>query len=387
MDGLAARGFTVGSAPAEFGCGAIDRLPAILAALGGRRVLLVTDSGVAAAGLADRVGDLLAGAGVSVHVFDAVQPNPSTATLDAGALEARVFEPDVVLALGGGSVIDSAKGIALMAVNPGPARDFDYRNEPDRPGVPLVAIPTTAGTGAETNGFGVIDDHATGRKFYVGHESVVPRATILDPELTCGLPPMPTAGTGIDVLTHALESLSSRRRNPYAEGIDLQVAAMVVRYLPRAVADGNDLEARSNLLLAAHIVGLAFATTGLGMAHGLAHALGARVGAPHGMALAVLLPEVLTFNLPVCRSVYARAAFALGVGRTDRGDELNAAACIDAVRTLVSTLGLPASLRALGLTEHSIPQIVQDALDDEVMANTPRLPTADELRSLLHRCL
>jgi alcohol dehydrogenase class IV len=105
------------------------------------------------------------------------------------------------------------------------------------------------------------------------------------------------------------------------------------------------------------------------------------------MALAVLLPEVLTFNLPVCRSVYARAAFALGVGRTDRGDELNAAACIDAVRTLVSTLGLPASLRALGLTEHSIPQIVQDALDDEVMANTPRLPTADELRSLLHRCL
>src|SRR5947209_9596797 len=134
--------------------------------------------------------------------------------------------------------------------------------------MPIVAVPTTAGTGAETNGFGVIDDHVTGRKFYVGHSSTLPRAVILDPDLTLGLPPPQTAASGMDVLTHALESLSSLRNNPYSEAINMQVVGMVFRYLPRATANGGDLEARSQLLLAAHMAGVAFSTTGLGMAHG-----------------------------------------------------------------------------------------------------------------------
>lgn len=383
MHMLATQRFAVGSAPAQFGCGSIDRLPSVLASLGHNRALLVTDSGVAAAGIGERIERLLREAGVVTRVFDGINPNPSTETLDAGAQPARAFAPQVVVALGGGSVLDTAKGIALMVTNDGPARDFDYRNEPACPGVPIVAIPTTAGTGAETNGFGVIDNHETGKKFYVGHESVIPRAVILDPELTRGLPPRQTAATGMDVLTHALESLSSRRSNPYADGINLQVATMVFRYLPRATADGDDLEARSQLLLAAHIVGLAFATTGLGMGHGMAHALSARIGAPHGVALAALLNRVLAFNLPVRSETYARVALSLGVGHGGQDEHTNALAAVAAVGELARAVGMPGSLRELGLEERLVPLIVEDALADEVMANTPRRPTADELRAVL----
>jgi alcohol dehydrogenase len=384
---LATQRFALGSAPTQFGCGSIDRLPSALASLGQNRAFLVTDAGVAGAGIAERIEWLLHEVGVATCLFDGVNPNPSTDNLDAGAQAAREFAPGVVVAFGGGSVLDTAKGIALMATNDGPARDFDYRNEPACPGLPIVAIPTTAGTGAETNGFGVIDNHETGRKFYVGHESVIPKAVILDPELTRGLPPRQTAATGMDVLTHALESLSSMQRNPYADGINLQVVTMVFRYLPRAVADGEDVEARSQLLLAAHIVGLAFATTGLGMGHGMAHALSARIGAPHGVALAVLLDRVLAFNLPVRREVYARVALALGVGRTEWDEQTNAAAAVVAVRELAREVGMPGSLGALGLEEQQIPQIVEDALSDEVMANTPRTPTRDEMQAVLQAAL
>ena len=380
---LSTQSFTLGSAPAHFGCGAIDRLPSVLASLGQNRALLVTDAGVAAAGIGTRIEDILRAAGVTTALFDGINPNPSTGNLDAGALVARNFAPGVVVAFGGGSVLDTAKGIALMAVNDGPAGEFDYRNEPACPGLPIVAIPTTAGTGAETNGFGVIDNHATGRKFYVGHASVLPKAVVLDPELTVGLPAQQTAATGMDVLTHALESLSSVRANPYADGINLQVIGMVFRYLPRATANGNDLEARAQLLLAAHIAGLAFATTGLGMAHALAHALSAREGAPHGIALSVLLHRVLWFNLDVCSEAYARAALALDVGDARADVRANAEALVDTVRAFAREVGMPGSMHDLGIEDRSVPQIVDDALADEVLANTPRPPSAEQLREVL----
>ncbi|GAC1523481.1 MAG: hypothetical protein NVS2B16_31740 [Chloroflexota bacterium] len=274
-----------------------------------------------------------------------------------------------------------------MATNDGAARDFDYRNEPAQPGAPVIAIPTTAGTGAETNGFGVIDDPDVGRKIYVGHQSVAPKTVILDPDLTTGLPPRHTAATGMDVLTHALESLSSRRGNPYADGINLQVVAMVSHFLPRAVANGHDREARAQMLLAAHMAGLAFATTGLGLAHALAHALSARCGAAHGVVLAVLLPHVLTFNLPVRGDTYARVAGPLEASSTDDSTEARARATIDAVRDLSLNLGMPRSLSDLGCSANLIPALVEDALADEVMLNTPRVPNGDELRAVLEAAL
>jgi alcohol dehydrogenase class IV len=379
---LSTQTLTLNGGRTRFGRGSIEELPAAIRELGHRRALLVTDGGVVRAGIASRVETILRDDGIEVVTFDGVAPNPSTVTLDDGAGVAREFGAGAVIALGGGSVIDTAKGLALMATNAGAASDFDYRNAQEHAGAPIVAVPTTAGTGAETNGFGVIDHHATGRKFYIGHDTVTPRTVILDPDLTVGLPPGPTAASGMDVVTHAIESLSARQTNPYADGLNLQVVATASQYLPRAVADGSDIEARAQMLLAAHMTALAFATTGLGMGHALAHALSARCGVAHGMVLSILLPHVVAFNLPVREEVYRRLAAALDRSRAD-----DAASCIDAVRTLGARAGMPRALGDIGVEPAIFPQVVEDALADEVMLNTPRRPEPDELRALLNQAL
>ncbi len=232
----------LGTTPAaHFGAGAVAKLPAVVTAAGGGSVLLVTDAALAATTVAGAVTGLLAAAGLPVTVFSGVHPNPTTGDLAAGAALAAGLLADrpVVVAVGGGSPIDAAKGIALAAVNPQRGRELDYRSDFAAPALPLVAVPTTAGTGAETNAFGVVTDEAARRKFYVGHASTMPVAAILDPDLTIGLPPGATAATGMDALTHALESYLSVRANPWSAGLALQVIGMVGEFLPRAVADGD----------------------------------------------------------------------------------------------------------------------------------------------------
>jgi alcohol dehydrogenase len=288
-----------------------------------------------------------------------------------------------LVAVGGGSSIDAAKGIAIAAVNPQRGRDLDYRREFAVPGLPIVAVPTTAGTGAETNGVGVVTDPATHRKFYLGHASTMPAAAILDPALTVGLPRAVTAATGMDALTHALESYLSLRPNPWSDGIALQAIRMIAANLPRACDDGTDLEARSQMLLAAHMAGVAFGHTGLGLCHAIGHSLGGRWNIAHGVALSMLLPDVLRFNLPVRTARLADIAFALGVGDTRSGQDRNAAAAIEAVAGLTDRVGLTAGLADSGITEADFAQIAADALDDEVLANTPRPPTRADIISIL----
>ncbi len=376
---------------AHFGTGAVTRLPGVVRGLGGDAVVLVTDAALAGTPVVARVTAVLDAAGTGVTVFDGVHPNPTTGDLAAGAKAvaagrtARHPEPSrvVLVAVGGGSPIDAAKGIAIAAVNPQRGRDLDYRGEFASPALPVVAIPTTAGTGAETNAFGVVTDPETRRKFYVGHASTRPAAAILDPELTIGLPPPATAATGMDALTHALESYLSIRANPWAGGIALQVMRMIAVYLPRAYADGQDLEARSQMLLAAHMAGIAMATTGLGVCHAIGHSLGGRFDVAHGVALTVLLPHVLRFNADVCRDRLADVAFALGVGDTGRASGPNADAAIDAIAGLADRLGMAQRLADLGITGTHFDQIAADALDDEVLANTPRPPAVADIHAIL----
>jgi alcohol dehydrogenase len=222
------------------------------------------------------VAAVLGQAGVEHGLFGAVEPNPGTSVVARGgdALRAFGLAGTVVVPIGGGSSMDTAKALSLYAVNAVPAAELGYDNPALLAGLPLIAVPTTAGTGAETNSFGVITDEAAGRKSYVGHPSVLPRACILDPELTLRLPPAATAATGLDAMTHSLESLLSRNPNPFAEALALQVIRTVAGFLPRAVADGSDLEARSQLLFASHLAGIGQASgTGVGLVHALGHAL------------------------------------------------------------------------------------------------------------------
>lgn len=367
----------------EFGAGAVARVGTAVTALGGQRAFLVTDRGLPATGIVDRVAGLLRGAGLVCEVFDGVEPNPSTDTVDAAAGRARAFGDAVVVAVGGGSALDAAKAIALLATNEGSARSHPF-TAPARPGLPVVAVPTTAGTGAETNGFGVIEDRAARRKVYVGHPSVQPVLSVLDPELTVGLPPVVTASTGMDALTHGIESLASLRSTVMSAAYATEAVTLVSGHLARAVADGTDLEARSALLLGAHLAGLALSISGLGLVHGLAHAVTAHTGAPHGLALTAVLDDVMTCSLDVAEPAYRRVAGAMGLDATDPAAARSA---IDAVRALADAVGARHPLADLGLRPDQVAPVAAGALADAVSANHPRTFQQAEVEAIVARNL
>ena len=376
----------IGTTPAaHFGAGSIARLPELIAAAGGQSALVVTDGALAATGVIAAVTERLTAAGLPATVFSGVHPNPTTSDVAAGAVAAGdlLAARPVVVAVGGGSPIDAAKGIALAAVNPQRGRELDYRSDFAKAALPLVAVPTTAGTGAETNAFGVVTDEDSRRKFYVGHATTMPAGAILDPELTLGLPPRATAATGMDALTHAVESYLSVRANPWSAGIALQVVRMVSEYLPRAYADGTDREARGQMLLAAHLAGVAMASTGLGACHAIGHALGGRFNVAHGVALTVVLPEVLSFSLPASVSRLAELSFSRGAGATAAAAEENAAAAVAAVASLAEAVGMKYRLADLGVGTADFELIAADALADEVLANAPLKPAAADITRIL----
>ncbi|MEV6639313.1 iron-containing alcohol dehydrogenase [Amycolatopsis sp. NPDC051371] len=363
----------------EYGPGVVAELPRFIDSLGHTRVFVVTDRGLRATGIVGRVEKILAAAGIEHAVHEDVGPNPSTAELDRGAARLREFGVAVVLALGGGSALDAAKSISLLAGNPGAAAaDADRLWDADD-GLPLIAVPTTAGTGAETNGFGVTEDRCARRKVYIGHSSVKPRIAVLDPELTLGLPARVTAATGLDALVHGIESLASRGSTPLSAAYATQAVSLVGRWLPVAYRDGGDLEARSGLMLGAHLAGHALTLSGLGLVHGIGHALTAHTGTSHGVALAAVLEEVLVFSAPAAASAYEATARALHLPPTS--DRPGAA--IAAVREIAGTIEIRRPLRELGVTRGDIPVIAAAAVADAVTRNAPRLPSEAQVAELL----
>ena len=373
----------------RFGSGAIDDVATIVRGIGGgpdARAFIVSDPGVVASGVIATVAGILAEDGMETAVFGGVEPNPGLSVIERGGAELRAFGLDdvIIVAVGGGSSIDTAKVLSLYATNDVGVLDLGYENEDLAPGRPLVAVPTTAGTGAETNIYGVITDETTGRKTYIGHRSVMPRACILDPELTLGLPAAVTAATGIDAMTHSIESLLSRHPNPFAEAIALGVIRTVGEWLPRAVANGADREARSQLLMASHLAGLGQASgTGVGLVHALGHAIGARGRLPHGTALAAVLPEVLAFDIDVRTRELALIGIALGVAAPSDRPSTAASATVAGVLALLRSVDQRRTLRELGIEGTLLPVIVRDALDDPAINNTPRLPTEAEALAIL----
>ncbi len=407
----------------EFAPGALGALPSILAGLGADRVFVVTDAGLRAVGILDRVLDLLkapaprtAPVGLRTAVFDAVRANPTTQDLDGAADAVRALAPSagsstgrcVVLAVGGGSVLDAAKGIALLATNACRAVDLHCRDLPPVPGLAVVAVPTTAGTGAETNGFGVVEHtdpvSAVTTKVYIGHDSVRPQVAVLDPELTVGLPPAVTAATGIDALVHGVESLASRGATAHSAQFAREAVGLVARWLPVAVADGTDLRARSQLLLGAHCAGQALTLSGLGLVHGIGHSLTNHFHTPHGVALAAVLPEVMTFYLAADqdpdggvdgraddgrvddgRGAATRAAYAVVAEAMAAGSHPTAA--VEAVTELAVSVGVRKPLRELGLTGQAVPSVARGAVEDVVSANGPRAALYRDVQQLLEAAL
>jgi alcohol dehydrogenase class IV len=369
-----------------FGAGEVARLPELVAAAGGSRVFLVTDPGVLAAGIADRA---IGASNLPATMFSDVEPNPSGSTVEAGAAALRAYGLDdtVIVAVGGGSAMDAAKAIDLCAANDRPIWELEYDGPDLAPGRPIVAIPTTAGTGSEAHPFAVITHDEIGRKDYIGHPSLLPAATILDPELTLGLPPAVTAATGVDALTHSLESLLSRNGNPFAESTALGVIRTVHEWLPRAVADGSDLEARSQMLVASHLAGVGQASgTGVGLVHALGHALGTRGRLAHGTALAVVLPEVLAFyasEAGLRDRELALVGVAIRAASATEPAGSAAGAAIGELRRFLAGLDQRPTLGTLGFDDDGLDVVAQDAIDDAAIRNSPRLPTLAQARRIL----
>ena len=368
---------TPGSVNIRFGAGSVSQLPEAVAALNKRKVFIITDPGVANAGVLSKVEKILGSAGIAHGSFTEIKPNPTTTLIDTAAKAAVAFGADCLVALGGGSSLDSSKGVALVAANPTfSSAQFNYSITPEHPAIPIIAIPTTSGTGSETNNWGVIDDPVRQCKFYVGDASTTPACAILDPELTLGLPPRPTAGTGIDALTHAIESLTSKGRTPVSAAYAHEAIKLISKSLPTAVKEGSNVEARGDMLLGAHLAGLALTLSGLGLVHGIAHSVSAHVGAAHGEALAAVLAEVMEYNSQAVAPIYATVANDMGVAADSKS-------AIDAVRSLADDINIRQHLSAFGVTSEMVSDIADTTLADSVTGNNPIAPSKDDVTSII----
>ena len=381
------------------GAGSLAGLPQLLRAHGGR-AFVVSDPGVRAAGVLDTVTDVLTSENVEWTAFVDVDPNPTDANVAAGVAALREFGLDgvVMLLVGGGSAMDCGKYIAMAA--PSGIDDLSLAFSPDldasdkidfstlapaaqvsAPCVPTIAVPTTSGTASETNGGGLITRSEDHRKLTFSHADVKPRAIVLDPTLTVGLPAGATAACGMDVLTHSIEAFTSTAANPYADGVALHAIRLTGEWLPRAVAEGSDLEARSAMQIASHLAGRAFSSGPLlGLVHATGHPVSGTYGVAHGQTLATMLPHVMRFNLDVVTERYADVGLALGMAR-------DAHAAIEAVEKLSSAVGTDRRLSDLGAAPADIEGLTTDALRDMIILNTPRYPNRDEVRGLYERAM
>jgi alcohol dehydrogenase len=368
----------------RFGAGRIDELADACAAAGITRPLFVTDPGVAPLPIAERALGVLAAAGLKAAVFSDVRPNPTDANVAAGLAALREGGHDGVVAFGGGSALDCGKVVAFMRGQRRPMWDFedvgDWWTRADPSGIaPVVAVPTTAGTGSEVGRAGVITNLETHTKKVIFHPGMMPAQVILDPELTVGLPPALTAGTGMDAFAHCLEAYASPGYHPMADGIAVEGLRLCKEYLPRACRDGADLEARGNMLAAAAMGATAF-QKGLGAVHALSHPVGALYGTHHGLTNAVFLPYVLDFNRAALGGKIDRLAAWLGIEGGFPG-------FLDFVLRFRRDLGIPHTLDAIGVDDARFEAMAEMAVVDPTAGGNPRKLTAADALDLYRRAL
>ncbi len=356
--------------------GASHKLNDQVQALGLTSVLIVTDKNLAASGVLDPILDSLRAANLKVEVYDGVEPNPTDHNVEAGARKLRELGEAGVIPIGGGSSMDCGKAIALLAAN-GTSVEELQTSSPKDATAPVIAVPTTAGTGSETNSACVITNSRLGRKTYVMHPSITPAFSVLDADITVGLPTYPTATCGFDVLTHAVEALVSANASAYSDAIALDAIAKVAGNLREVVNDGSNIEARSEMLLGSAMAAIAFNVAGLGSVHGTGHAISARLNAAHGQTLATMLPHVMDYNMPEREEKYIQVARILAPSGQASGT-----GAIDAVMQLRSDIGIDRSITDLGATDDLLSVLVEDAVADPVNFSNPRPVDAKAIEAL-----
>ncbi|WP_199554562.1 iron-containing alcohol dehydrogenase [Sandaracinobacteroides hominis] len=372
----------------RIGGGASRQLPELLATLGLSRPFLVSDAFLEQSGMLEPILSGLAAAGIAARVFTGTVPDPTSASIDAGLEALRGGEHDCVVGFGGGSPLDSAKAIAMLAVHGGGMADYKVPHVQDAPGLPIIAIPTTAGTGSEATRVCVITDSETDEKMLCGGLAYLPVAALVDHELTHEKPWRLTADTGIDSLTHAIEAYVSRRANPFSDGFALSSMRLIAPNLRRVCAEPTDAVAREAMMLGALQGGIAFSNSSVALVHGMSRPIGAHFHVPHGLSNAMLLPTVTAWSAPAAVHRYADCARAMGIAAEGEGDQ-------SAVARLVAELeALNRDLKVPGPADYGIsaqrwrdlvPVMCEQAISSGSPANNPRVPDAGELAGLYDR--
>ncbi|NWB47223.1 L-threonine dehydrogenase [Pseudomonas gingeri] len=353
----------------------IDCLDEAMSAIrkhGFRKALIVTDAGLAKAGVAARIAGLLAMQDIDSVVFDGAKPNPGIDNVEKGLVALKASQCDFIVSLGGGSPHDCAKGIALCATNGGHIRDYEGVDRSAKPQLPLVAINTTAGTASEMTRFCIITDESRHVKMAIVDRNVTPLLSVNDPALMVAMPKGLTAATGMDALTHAVEAYVSTAATPITDACAIKAIELISANLRQAVFDGGDLQARESMAYAQFLAGMAFNNASLGFVHAMAHQLGGFYDLPHGVCNAVLLPHVQSFNALVCPHRLSDVAKALGADIHGMSAEEGAQAAIAAIRSLARDVEIPAGLRELGAKLQDIPILATNALKDACGLTNPR---------------
>lgn len=370
------------------GPGAHRQIPARLKTLNITHPLLVTDKGMTENGLAGQIMEQLAEAGFTTTLFDKTVPNPTDANVHNGAEVYHARSCDGLVSLGGGSSHDCAKGIGLVVSGGGRIQDYEGENKASANLPPYMAISTTAGTASEMTRITVITDLIRKVKMYIADDRITPRVAIVDPILMKGMPPSLTAATGMDALSHAVEAYVSTARHPLTDACAEKAIHLIFEYLPQAVANGDNLEARAAMAQAQYLAGMAFNSAGLGYVHALSHQLGGFYNLPHGECNAIILPVVESFNLIACQKRLARLAWLMGEEVHGLSERQAAETAIRAMRRLALDVGLPDNLAALGrrygrkLNKGDIPLLAEQALKEYVARTNPRRGTESQLTTL-----
>ncbi|WP_106829119.1 lactaldehyde reductase [Parabacteroides pacaensis] len=370
-----------------FGAGSRNVIPEEVKRKGYKKAFIVTDNDLLKFGVVKLVTDVLDSASIPYTIFSEVKQNPTVKNVKAGVQAFANSGADFMIAIGGGSPTDTAKAIGIITNNPEFADVVSLEGiaNTKNKSVPVIALPTTAGTAAEVTINYVITDEESVKKMVCVDPNDIPVVAIIDAELMSSMPKSLTAATGMDALTHAIEGYITKGAWEMTDMFELKAIEMIARYLPAAVANGNDLEARNGMAVAQYIAGMGFSNVGLGAVHGMAHPLGAFYNIPHGVANALLLPYVMEFNLPAARDKYRKIVEMMGYPTQGLSDEEAAQAAVQAVKELSLKINIPQKLHELGVKEEDLEKLAQAAYADVCTPGNPREVTVTDLLDLYKR--